>query len=218
VTRSAGLQNCNILSSFSEPVAASSRISTELPDPDLVPRKRQITKCTFHISKRPLWSCLQVAGETWHPHVTGTTQQNGIWIYVPKADNCWLRNRVFTRFHALVVTGTLLKQTVIFPPLSSELIRDTSLENQQSTVGEHSVATKHSIDCDRTEIIANICSYHPHIIREPTEITKYPFNVKHIDSYTLSKAWRHLFSPKSPSVLLRRTDLVLILRWKSVMP
>jgi hypothetical protein len=82
----------------------------------------------------------------------------------------------------------------------TEHIRDTRLENQQSAVAEHSTATRHSIDFDKTEVIANISSYRPRIIRKAIEISKHPHNFNHEDDYRLSKAWLHLFSPKPPTL------------------
>jgi hypothetical protein len=43
-------------------------------------------------------------------------------------------------------------------------------------VAEHSTATRHGIDFDKTEVIANISSYRPRIIREAIKIYKYPHN------------------------------------------
>jgi hypothetical protein len=47
----------------------------------------------------------------------------------------------------------------------SEYIRNTRLENQQSAVAKHSTETKHSTDFDRREVVANIRTYHPYIIK-----------------------------------------------------
>jgi hypothetical protein len=57
------------------------------------------------------------------------------------------------------------------PTRLSERIRNTRLENQQSAVAKHSTEKKHSTDFDRREIVANIQTYHPCIIKETTEIT-----------------------------------------------
>jgi hypothetical protein len=57
---------------------------------------------------------------------------------------------------------------------TSEHIRDTRLENQRSAVAEHSAATKHSIDFNKTEVISNIYTNCTCIIREATSITKNP--------------------------------------------
>jgi hypothetical protein len=41
-------------------------------------------------------------------------------------------------------------------------------------LSEHSAETKHSIDFDRIEVINNIQTYCPLIVREATKITKHP--------------------------------------------
>jgi hypothetical protein len=71
------------------------------------------------------------------------------------------------------------------------------VENQQSVIAKHSTATRHGIDSDKTEVIANISSYRLHIIRE---LSKHPHNLNCEDGYRLSKAWLHLFSSK-PRIL-----------------
>jgi hypothetical protein len=81
----------------------------------------------------------------------------------------------------------------------SEYIRDTRLENQWSAVAELSTATEHGIDFDKTEVIANFHSHHPPVISEATEITKHPHNFNCEETYRLSKARLHLFSPKPPT-------------------
>jgi hypothetical protein len=44
------------------------------------------------------------------------------------------------------------------------------LENWQSAVAEHCTTTRHSITFDKTEVIANIWTYHSCNIREAIEI------------------------------------------------
>jgi hypothetical protein len=63
-------------------------------------------------------------------------------------------------------------------------------------VAKHSTVTRYSIDFDKTEAIANISSYCPHIIREAVEIFKHPHSFNHKDGYRLSRAWLYLFFPK----------------------
>jgi hypothetical protein len=86
----------------------------------------------------------------------------------------------------------------------TEHVRHTRLENQKSAVAEHSTATRHGIDFDKTEVIANISS----IITEAPEIPKHPHNFNCEDGYRLSKAWLHLFShkPLTLSLLSLHTD------------
>jgi hypothetical protein len=79
----------------------------------------------------------------------------------------------------------------------SEQIRHTKLENRHSAVAEHSAATKHIVNFDKTEVISNVHPDGTHIIREVIEITKHPHNFNHEDDYRLSKAWLHLFSPQA---------------------
>jgi hypothetical protein len=62
------------------------------------------------------------------------------------------------------------------------------VEHQRSAVAEHSTVTKHSIDFDKTEVIVNISSYHPRIIREAIKISKHPHNFNRKDGYRLSTA------------------------------
>jgi hypothetical protein len=52
--------------------------------------------------------------------------------------------------------ATSAKRTVTFPPGFRNTL-DTRLENQRSTVAEHSTGTKHSIDLDRSH------SQHPYL-------------------------------------------------------
>jgi hypothetical protein len=61
-------------------------------------------------------------------------------------------------------------------------------------------ATRHGTDFDKTEVIANIRSYRPRIIREAIEISKHLHNFNREDGYRLSKAWLHLFFPKPPTL------------------
>jgi hypothetical protein len=69
-------------------------------------------------------------------------------------------------------------------------------------VTEYSAGTKHSTDFNRTEAIANIHTYHPHINREATEITKHPDNFNDEDRYRFSKVWLQIFPPSHAPNLL----------------
>jgi hypothetical protein len=73
---------------------------------------------------------------------------------------------------------------------------DTRLESQPAVATEYSTNTKHNTNFITTEVIANIWTYLPCIIREANGIknTNY-FN--HEDGYGLHKAWLYLFPSKN---------------------
>jgi hypothetical protein len=96
-------------------------------------------------------------------------------------------NRMTSRF-SCTKDGQLLTQkldvySILYPfgktglhtfTRTTELIRYTRLENQQSAIAKQSTATRHNTEFDKTEVIANISSYHPRIIRKAVEISMHP--------------------------------------------
>lgn len=66
----------------------------------------------------------------------------------------------------------------------------TRLKNHEPAVSEHSPETKQSTDFNRTEVIANVETYHPWIIRQAMKKIKHSYNFNHEDRYRWS-----IFSP-----------------------
>lgn len=72
-----------------------------------------------------------------------------------------------------------------------EHIRSTKNEDiEKSAVALHSHNTKHSIEFDKTRVIAKEPYYYPRIIRESIEIFKNKNNFNKEDSYRISGTWR----------------------------
>lgn len=72
-----------------------------------------------------------------------------------------------------------------------EHIRCTKNEDtDKSAVALHSYNTKHSIEFDKTRVIAKVPNYYPRIIRESIEIFKNKNNFNKDDNYRISGTWR----------------------------
>jgi hypothetical protein len=192
--------NYSILSSYSEPMPTPCRTSTKLPGPDLPMRvlRTKATQHTYHIQ-----------GTT--DHISRLLKKQGIHT-IQK-----LHNKMASSFRSTEDRKFSTQRSGVYKipcccgkvhisqigrhisTSISEHVRDSRLEDQWSAVAEHSAVTKHSIDFDRMEIIANICTYHPSIIRESTEITKHPHNFNREDGYRLN--WLHLFPQATHSTI-----------------
>lgn len=121
------------------------------PNPDLprkVSRKGQTTEHTFHVSKEPLID-LQATEEAWHEHNTETLN----WM-APKFKS--MEDGKLLAYELSVYKIPYSCGKVHIGQIGchftgiSEHIRDTRLENQQSSVAEHSTTIKHSIIFNKT--------------------------------------------------------------------
>lgn len=56
-----------------------------------------------------------------------------------------------------------------------------------SVEAKHRAGTKHSIVFHRGEVVSNVCSYHPHVIRVAIKINKHPHNCSCELRWRLSK-------------------------------